>query len=231
MHEVWRATHCGGRTRVSWAAPRPLDCKACAPQAVQWFRRLVVLPFPSMEEDSPWSPEDLEAHGPRKPKSKRQRQASRGLASGDLDPWAAEDGEHIKSKRQRQATRGLASGDLDPWAAEDGAQAANCAAASSSRQVSLSTSLVLPTRSPAAPTTSYAQHGMDPGKVKERLMHVPQCRCASAKGGHPCHSKVPLHALQKTCCAYWQLSDEERAHMAGHSAFSGRELLRHSRVP
>ena len=182
----------------------------------------MVFPIPSME-DGPWSPEDLEAHGPRKPKSKRQRQATRGLASGDLDPWAAEDGEDIKKSRRQDD-------DEDPWSA-DGAQAADRAAASSSRQVSLSSSLVLPTRNPAAPTTSYAQHGMDPGKVKERLMHAPQCRCASAKGGHPCHSKVPLHALQKTCRAYWQLSDEERAHMAGHSAFFGREMFRHSRVP
>jgi hypothetical protein len=181
----------------------------------------VVFPIPSME-DGPWSPDDLEPHGPRKPKGKRRRQAAQGLASGDLGPWAAEDGEDVKKSRRKDDDEG-------PWSA-GGAHAADCAAASCSRQVSLGTGLDLASRSPAAPTTSYAQHGMDPGKVKERLTHSPQCRCASAKGGHPCHSKVPLHALQKTCSAYWQLSDEERAHMAGHSAFFRRERLLQSRV-
>lgn len=57
------------------------------------------------------------------------------------------------------------------------------------------------------PQSTFSCAGADPDHVKQRLATA-RCKCQGA-----CSKMVPLSTLQKLCAAYWQMSEEHRAHM------------------
>jgi hypothetical protein len=165
-------------------------------------------------DSDPWSPDKADGAADTAPRKRRRISAAsrsgHGCLTTEPGPWAAEDSDDGPWSAE-------CSADHHSAARSDGsAGAASHTAAAGRRQLSLQTALVLASRSPAAPSTSYARNGMDPSKVKQRLINMKSCRCASKKNGYiPCAHKLVLSAVQQTCAAYWQLCDEERAYMAG----------------
>ena len=183
-------------------------------------------------EDTPWSDDDLDRTA--KAAQKRRRRSvqtpnvqesespwSHDLTAGEDDPW-------------------LMDGD-DPWLGMDSvaehpsstSTGSAQAAARTTNTVSLTpSSLALVAHTtPGGQLSAYATKGMDPCKVKERLTTAGrQCRC---RDGHPCNNNVPLNILQRTCSIFWQLKDEERAHLircmhmeaAGLLDVAGQEMI------